>query len=265
MSLPSLEAYPATPSFTPTPRFLAALSSFARMHATDHAAPAAQTYHSTLDAYCRKLATHWPADGTDGERISTGPSEAVLLAANCQHIRRWEHPRSTYPEGLSGYKMWRTSLNRFHADIAISVLTSSGYSQEDPQDAELIERVRALLLKKTLARPPLPVVEELKDPEAHLFEDAVCLAFLALEFAKFAQPYLAASTSPSPSPSIASDPSAAAPAASAPSPHVNPEKLVGIVSKTWAKMTSVGRNVAVEELVGTLPEDLKAVVFKAVS
>ncbi|GAA5918039.1 hypothetical protein JCM6882_009484, partial [Rhodosporidiobolus microsporus] len=151
-----------------------------------------------------------------------------------------------------------TALNKFHADIADEVLLSSGY--DATTDAVLLARVRELLLKKTLNRPPLPKPEELKDPEAHLFEDAVCLTFLRLQFADFAAPYLSSSSTSSTSPSPSS-PSAAP----SPSPHVTPAKLAGIVAKTWAKMTPLGRGVAVEELVGGLPEDLKSVVVEAVS
>ncbi|GAA6009478.1 hypothetical protein JCM10207_003796 [Rhodosporidiobolus poonsookiae] len=230
--------YPSTASFSPTPRFLAVLSTFASMHATDPAGHAAD-YHATLEAYVRKLSLR----STD-ERLQQGPGEALLLAANCQHIRRWERPRGDYAEGLSGYKMWRTALNRFHADIAQEVMLQSGYSAEE--DQVLLQRVRDLLLKKTLARPPLPPVAELKDPEAHLFEDAICLTFLRLEFVKFSEPYLAAPTSPETA-----------------SPHVNPSKLGGIVAKTWAKVSSNGREVAVEELVPILPEELKTVVVES--
>ncbi|GAA5831543.1 hypothetical protein JCM11251_000743, partial [Rhodosporidiobolus azoricus] len=158
------DPYPSTPSFTPTPRFLTALSSFYAMHATDPAPPSPSssstsppsvTYHSTLETYARKLSLQ----STD-ERLNQGPGEALLLACASQHVRRWERPRADYPEGLSGYKLWRTSLNKFHADIADEVLLSSGYSSTD--DAALLARVRELLLKKTLNRPPLPRPEELK-------------------------------------------------------------------------------------------------------
>ncbi|GAA5851978.1 hypothetical protein JCM8547_000115 [Rhodosporidiobolus lusitaniae] len=239
----TLESYPPTPSFSPTPRFLAALSSFSQMHSTDPAG-ASQAYHSTLEAYTRKLSSL-----SSDPRIQEGPSEALLLAANCQHVRRWEKPRSEYPEGLSSYKMWRTALNKFHADIAESVMTSSGYDPSVPEDAELIKRVRELLLKKTLNKAPLPRPEELKDPEAHLFEDSICLVFLALEFVKFAAPYLPSAQSTSPSSS----------------PHITPDKLQGIIARTWAKMTPLGRGVVVEELVGGLPEELKGVVLESVS
>lgn len=50
----------------------------------------------------------------------------------------------------------QTALNRFHASIARSVLEQSGYLPDSPADAALIQRVEDLLMKKGLARPPLP-------------------------------------------------------------------------------------------------------------
>jgi hypothetical protein len=44
--------------------------------------------------------------------------ETVKLAARAQHIRRWEVPRDSYPEGRAGYLKWRTDLYKRHGDIA---------------------------------------------------------------------------------------------------------------------------------------------------
>ncbi|GAA5941980.1 hypothetical protein JCM1841_003850 [Sporobolomyces salmonicolor] len=235
-SLPSESEYPSTPLFTPTPRFLATLQTLRTQHLLD---PASESlaYHSSLEAYVRKLCllASSPSFTDDAPSVlKDGPSEALLLAANAQHVRRWEKPRSGYPEGLAGYKMWRTQLNKFHKEVAEEAMRACGY--RDAEDPELFRRVGELLLKKTLARPPLPAkLSDLRDPEMHLFEDAICLTFLALQFSSFA--------------STVSD----------------SDKLVGIVRKTWAKMTLLGRHVAGEELVGGLDDELKAVVLKAVS
>jgi hypothetical protein len=43
------------------------------------------------------------------------------------------------------------------------------------------------------------------------------------------------------------------------------DKMVGIVRKTWAKMTDAGRSVVASELVEGLPNDLKEVVSKALA
>ena len=67
------------------------------------------------------------------------------------------------------------------------------------------------------------------DPEAQTLEDVACLVFLDHYFAAFSKKY-------------------------------DEEKLVGIVRKTWKKMSDKGRTAA---LAIALPEGLKAVVGKA--
>ncbi len=97
-------------------------------------------------------------------------SEALRLASQCQHIRRWTRPRGDYPTGRGGYKRWRSELARFHGDEAEVILRDAGYGDD------VIERVRELLVKKGLKT----------DPEVQLFEDAICLTFLENEYEAFA-------------------------------------------------------------------------------
>ena len=97
-------------------------------------------------------------------------SEALQLAARCQHLCRWEIPRSTFPLGRKGYNQWRSKLKIFHADKAAEVLEQVGYDQET------IDRVSFLVRKKQLK----------KDAETQLLEDVICLVFLAFYFEKFA-------------------------------------------------------------------------------
>lgn len=104
------------------------------------------------------------------ERLEPNASEALRLAARCQHLRRWEVPRSSYPAGRLGYLEWRKALAKLHAAHAAAILFRLGYEQE------LIDRVRAINLKQGLKI----------DPDVQTMEDALCLAFLeheALEFA----------------------------------------------------------------------------------
>jgi hypothetical protein len=96
--------------------------------------------------------------------------ETVKLAARAQHIRRWEVPRSSYPEGRAGYLKWRTDLYKRHADIAAGIMGDVGY------DDETIERVRTLLRKRGLKT----------DPDVQLMEDVICLVFLEHYFHDFA-------------------------------------------------------------------------------
>jgi len=96
--------------------------------------------------------------------------ETVKLAARAQHIRRWEVPRDTYPEGRAGYLKWRTDLYKRHGDIAGAIMKDVGY------DGETIERVQTLLRKRGLKT----------DPEVQLMEDVICLVFLEHYFHDFA-------------------------------------------------------------------------------
>jgi len=101
-------------------------------------------------------------------RLRPNPSEAVLLAARGQHIRRWEHPRSSFPEGRRGYLRWRTTLYDFHATTTAALLRESGY------DVETIARVTSLIRKEGLGT----------DPDAQVIEDGLCLVFLETQLAE---------------------------------------------------------------------------------
>lgn len=103
-------------------------------------------------------------------RVRPDASPALRLAAHCQHIGRFEVPRSSYPEGRSGYLRWRAELARRHAATAENIL------REHAADPQLIESVKRILLKQNMAN----------DPEVQAMEDALCLAFLEHEFAEFA-------------------------------------------------------------------------------
>lgn len=98
-------------------------------------------------------------------RLRPDASEALLLAARAQHIRRWESPRSSFPEGRTGYLRWRTQLYRFHADTTAALLREAGYGED------VAGRVGALIRKELLGR----------DPDAQAIEDALCLVFLELQ------------------------------------------------------------------------------------
>jgi hypothetical protein len=97
--------------------------------------------------------------------------EAVKLAARAQHIRRWEVPRESYPEGRAGYLKWRTDLYKRHGDTAGRIMADVGY------DDETIERVKTLLRKRGLKT----------DPDVQTLEDVICLVFLEHYFHDFAK------------------------------------------------------------------------------
>jgi hypothetical protein len=105
------------------------------------------------------------------ERLEPRPSEALALASHCQHLCRWQLPRSEFPEGRIGYLTWRKALARLHADRAAEVLRGAGY------DEALIADVRAINLKQGLHT----------NADTQTIEDALCLAFLEFELEEFAQ------------------------------------------------------------------------------
>jgi len=96
--------------------------------------------------------------------------EYLTLAARCQHIGRWEIPRSAYPMDRKGYLQWRSMLKLHHAKIAGDILARSGY------DSETIEKVKFLLLKKELNR----------NTDTQLLEDVICLVFVQYYLDDFA-------------------------------------------------------------------------------
>lgn len=151
------------------------------------------------------------------ERLEPGASEALRLAARCQHLGRYKIPRERFPMDVLGYKRWRSELARMHAAEAGAVLREVGY------DEATIARVGELLVKKGLK----------SDPEVQTFEDAICLTFLETEAAAFAEKH-------------------------------DDDKLVGILGKTWAKMSPRGHAAALE-LAGNLPERLVRLLERALA
>ena len=146
-------------------RFRRAVSGFQAAHCEDPVTleteggrvPWSVHYHRRLVAWVR--------------RLEPEASEALVLAAHCQHLRRWTIPRDRYPLGGAGYRRWRKTLAQFHAQEAGRILGESGYGET------AIGRVQALVRKLRLKL----------DPESQLLEDAVCLVFLENEFEAFSR------------------------------------------------------------------------------
>ncbi len=149
---------------TDTDRLQAALARFDAANAED---PSTEVFHGTVYPkellYAQRM-TAWLTT------VAPEASEALRLAVRCQHIRRWSIPRQTYPMDRQGYLRWRTTLARFHADTAATILRDVGY------DEATILRVQTLLRKERLKR----------DPEVQCLEDVICLVFLENYLADFA-------------------------------------------------------------------------------
>jgi len=97
-------------------------------------------------------------------------SEILSLAVRCQHIRRWDIPRDTYPRDRTGYLRWRTELRKYHAQVAGDIMRSVGY------DDASISQVQSILRKENLRT----------NPETQALEDVICLVFLRFYFDDFA-------------------------------------------------------------------------------
>lgn len=106
-------------------------------------------------------------------RLEPHASEALRLAAHCQHLERWKIARSEFPDGRAGYLQWRTRLGRYHAERAREVLASLGY------DEETMRAVETIVTKQHLR----------SNPDSQTMEDALCLVFLEHEFEDFLSKY----------------------------------------------------------------------------
>ncbi|MDQ8193872.1 DUF4202 domain-containing protein [Coraliomargarita sp. SDUM461004] len=129
--------------------------------------------------------------------LAPNASEAVHLAARCQHLCRWEVPRRSYPEGRTGYLQWRADLKIMHAQKSADILRQLGYEQE------LIDTVKMINLKQGIKR----------HQEVQLIEDALCLVFLEFQFEAYLDQW-------------------------------DTSKMIGILQKTWAKMSDQGHQAA---------------------
>ncbi|MCB5190133.1 DUF4202 domain-containing protein [Methylobacillus arboreus] len=96
------------------------------------------------------------------QRYRPDASEALQLAARCQHIERWTLPRDAYPMTKPGYHQWRRKLKQYHAEVAREIMQQAGYGEE------IIRRVAALVSKDA----------PLADAEMQTLEDVIVMVFV---------------------------------------------------------------------------------------
>lgn len=104
-------------------------------------------------------------------RLDPAADAAQIVAARAHHLRRWESPRSAYPEGRAGYLRWRTAAKRRHADAVGSLLRAHGAGED------VVARVGAIVRKEGLG----------SDPAVQVHEDALCLVFLETGLTELAE------------------------------------------------------------------------------
>ncbi len=145
-------------------RFEAALRRFDGENARDPNVETADGVAQPRELLYAERLTDWVL------RLCPNASEELRLAARCQHICRWEIPRSSYPMTRAGYLQWRATLKKFHAQKAGEILRELGYGED------VIRRVQDLNLKKNFP----------DDPDCRVLEDALCLVFIQFQFAGLA-------------------------------------------------------------------------------
>jgi hypothetical protein len=103
------------------------------------------------------------------KKLAPTASESLSLASRCQHIGRWESPRTNYPAGKAGYLTWRTDLKHFHAQKAGKILHEVGYDEETIADVQTIIKKQNIKANK----------------DVQIMEDALCLVFLQFQYDDF--------------------------------------------------------------------------------
>jgi vacuolar-type H+-ATPase catalytic subunit A/Vma1 len=96
-------------------------------------------------------------------------SELLRIATHGQHIRRFDIPRSQFPEGRDGYNEWRRTCREHHAELLHDIMSRHGYDGQD------IEHVAKLVRKEQLK----------KDKESQALENVVDVVFLEHYFDEF--------------------------------------------------------------------------------
>lgn len=152
---------PAAPVLAATRRFTEAIRRIEAANAADPATLTARGKTRPKALAEGAMALSWVA------RLYPAATEALRLAALAHHLRRWEIPRASHPEGRTGYLRWRKAVRALHAREVGAILEDVGY------DACFIARVQDIVRKKDLA----------EDGEVQALEDAICLVFLETELA----------------------------------------------------------------------------------
>src|SRR5882672_4489137 len=115
-----------SPQFQPNDaeRFAAALRRFDAENARDTNVELVEGESQPRELVYSSWLTKWVL------RLCPQASEALRLAARCQHLRRWEIPRNSYPMDRAGYLRWRADLKKFHAEKSGEILREVGYDEE---------------------------------------------------------------------------------------------------------------------------------------
>ena len=141
------------------------------------------------------------------------------------HGCRWQLPRSSFPMTRPGYLTWRAKQKSQAAADVASLLAAPAIAP--PLSPEARDRVAALVRKEGL----VSASGGGGDAETQALEDVACLVFLDDQFDDFEA-----------------------------KADIDEDKMVGILRKTWGKMSEPGRQLA---LGMDLSERAKTLIGKA--
>jgi hypothetical protein len=65
------------------------------------------------------------------EKVNAEASNILKLAAQCQHLKRWNIPRGEYPYNRRGYHEWRRVVMEYQLKEMEEILSKVGISNED--------------------------------------------------------------------------------------------------------------------------------------
>ncbi len=108
------------------------------------------------------------------EKLETFEPDAsieLIIAANCQHLYRWEIERNSFPEGRIGYHKWRNYLSEYQAMKARGIILNAGF------DSDFADLVKIIVKKENI----------FSNAEAQTLEDVVCLVFMEYYLDEFVQ------------------------------------------------------------------------------
>lgn len=142
--------------FEPTQRYTATIADIDRANADDPRTIAVEGVTRPYEVVysermTQRLAVMYPE-----------ASELLGIAARGQHIRRFDIPRTQFPQGREGYNEWRRTCREHHAKLLSDIMSRHGYSREE------INHVTKLVKKEQLK----------KDKESQALENVVDVVFV---------------------------------------------------------------------------------------
>ncbi len=137
------------------------------LHALDPVKESAGEYEVSRESlYCERMVKKL-------YKIIQQPGIHLELAARCHHLCRWEVNRKDFPEGRSGYYLWRNEVYKHQATIAERLM------DEEKITGEVKEKVLRIIKKEGIKT----------DHDVQLVEDIACIVFIENYLDEFSEKY----------------------------------------------------------------------------